>query len=1211
MAAYLQETYLFQEPDDHEVIKHDRAHHRNFKGNNPSPQEFSRIRRLLKKSTPSRRSTVDTDPDIHAELSFKGPISFPNYTPSLDCQPPLIEPSPKPRSRFISRSSHSLVGRCANEWLTLDITSSGAGKPSMRRAVLDAAYSSDSHFMVVKGPSGSKIPHRITPLPSNNNNNNNNNNNAGSQASESTQSSLSSLAHESHPRKPRLSISKSFIQTCVSNSKSPSLSLAFRPDAASQTSLSYPNHIMMQYAAAILQGSSPFELTFNLPSATNKSISGVRRVLDIGCGPSATWCVGVLRETSGVQVTALDICPLQLDLGCLEKSVSSNLSFVQHNFLTEPLPFDTASFDYVHASFISNGVPEHHWTHLVEEMARVLSRHGALEILDCNTSVADPLKARASKQTDLELLQSSGSRCRVPNASGSSMTLNTSTLPEAHLGKESSLKLPPKTVNEMVHKLLEQRFISPYPLSILPTEVSGVTTAMRRPLAKQSIRFPSDLQSFVDTQAKSPDRASSRGSDTPRPTTIAVDDPSVKAAAAECMGMLLLHSHIDAMYSNKEICWHDLWLPSISCETVTSVPATSAPRIRPSQSRMPNHIGRHFQPTRRNKLILPTRNPMKSKHNKGANLKPSPRPTTANQHDGLNSPGIPQDGIFLEKIHSRSQSNLYTNAGAGSSTFDVLPDQKESIHPQHLQHEQLSCINAPRDSSTEIFTHRKNFDQIWNGWKDDLNRHSVGISKLLELRFGWTCTMDIEHHEALHEHYEYYQYELAQCESRINELRHKLQETSGVGSSLDQEPPLPLTLSSSSEVNSASPRCTQWLLQFESETSFDENEDFEHVNLAAAASHNDSSGHPNSGTLAGADARQRLASLESPASRYGNNLMNHEMDSQSLEELGFDTLREKFDLRDENGERPAWRMRRSSGSLGRLSCVGLHRVRSPHPKFSRTSSMREPAESDHDSGASVYEPELVPLRRNPSWSKVGNSDRASIKEDHKKEEQLQQHAEIETLSRQKAEIKKAIQLIQTDLDNLTKRLALSGPDDHPISQQQQQPSPAGHPPLSIQTIFQEKGAQQMCVASEDDRAAHSRSVEEESSGTLEDVFTPLDRIRFSFLLGDGRLISPTVFGSFFQDDTRNNIRPEHDLLTSRIPTLYGGSPPPTLSSFPTIAPNNPSTNHLPIKESRFTTAGFGDLKIESRTDGARVARCSISRFTDTCAPSYAAYDYDP
>jgi len=370
------------------------------------------------------------------------------------------------------------------------------------------------------------------------------------------------------------------------------------------------------------------------------------------------------------------------------------------------------------------------------------------------------------------------------------------------------------------------------------------------------------------------------------------------------------------------------------------------------------------------------------------------------------------------------------------------------------------------------------------------------------------------------------------------------------------------------------------MLHFRSETLFDENEDFEHVNLAAAGSHNASSAHLNSDTSAGGDARQRLVSLESAANGYGKNVVHRETDSQSLEELGLDTLREPCDLEDEEGDKSVMRMGRSSGSIGRLSSVALHRVRSPHRKFSRTSSMRDPAESEHDEGVSVHEPELVPLRRVPSRSKGGSSDRASIKEEHRKDEQTQQHAEIEALTRQKAEIKKAIQLIQTDLDNLTKRLALSGPDDPSLALQ---PSSTAPPPLAIQTIFEERDPSQIRASSEDDRAAaHTRGVDGEDSGTLGDVFTPLDRLRFSFLLGgDGRLVSPPAAAAgFFQNHPRNNILLDHDPLTSRIPTFYGGSPPPpppppTIASLPTMAPTCRST-----KESRFTTAGFGDLKIE-------------------------------
>jgi SAM-dependent methyltransferase len=94
----------------------------------------------------------------------------------------------------------------------------------------------------------------------------------------------------------------------------------------------------MQYASSILQGSSPFELDFS-PSEIPSPTIGIRRVLDIGCGTSATWCVGVLRETSGVEVTGLDVCPLLLDLRSLESSVSENFTFVKYDFLNDALPF--------------------------------------------------------------------------------------------------------------------------------------------------------------------------------------------------------------------------------------------------------------------------------------------------------------------------------------------------------------------------------------------------------------------------------------------------------------------------------------------------------------------------------------------------------------------------------------------------------------------------------------------------------------------------------------------------------------------------------------------------------------------------------------------------------------------------------------------------------------------------------------------------------
>lgn len=153
--------------------------------------------------------------------------------------------------------------------------------------------------------------------------------------------------------------------------------LSYRPEVID-------HHILMMYASSTLRRSSPFEIFSDVPSPSSitddqktllnssTSSSSTQIVLDLGCGPSATWCIGLLRENTKVRVIGLDICPISFDPSHLESSVSSRFRKVHHNFLSGPLPFSDNTFDYVHASFISSGVPETHWTTFMEEVMRVL-----------------------------------------------------------------------------------------------------------------------------------------------------------------------------------------------------------------------------------------------------------------------------------------------------------------------------------------------------------------------------------------------------------------------------------------------------------------------------------------------------------------------------------------------------------------------------------------------------------------------------------------------------------------------------------------------------------------------------------------------------------------------------------------------------------------------------------------------------------------------
>ncbi|PLW06912.1 hypothetical protein PCANC_25650 [Puccinia coronata f. sp. avenae] len=91
-AAYRQDKYMLQEPSDREIIKHDRAHHRNFKNHSRHHDSDgkSRIKKFFKKSTSSQQTAPDSGSDIHSELPFNSPISFLSKPPRAGRQLALI-----------------------------------------------------------------------------------------------------------------------------------------------------------------------------------------------------------------------------------------------------------------------------------------------------------------------------------------------------------------------------------------------------------------------------------------------------------------------------------------------------------------------------------------------------------------------------------------------------------------------------------------------------------------------------------------------------------------------------------------------------------------------------------------------------------------------------------------------------------------------------------------------------------------------------------------------------------------------------------------------------------------------------------------------------------------------------------------------------------------------------------------------------------------
>lgn len=800
------------------------------------------------------------------------------------------------------------------------------------------------------------------------------------------------------------------------------------------------HHILMFYACSLMEGCSPFQL-HSIPSDGSKaalkaqpsrslSAHQIRRVLDIGCGPTATWCVGILREVENVEVVGLDICPLLLDLGSLEASVSQKFRFLQRDFLSCNLPFEAASFDYVHASFIAPGIPEQKWTFLLEEMARVLKPQGILELLEAdqliadsfNTNILPPLESAKHRAVKMWQFPNSGTPM-IPPPSTTFLDAPKASAPAPGL----------ETVKSMIGKLLDQYFVSPVPVSLLPSEISNISTGMIRPLYRRFIRFPSDPQRFSETQLKSQNLLAMADCDSEEFKALQI------TAENERMGMVLLHSHIDSVYSNKEIAWRDLWLPAIyRKETASSCIMQPSASVRsPTQSK-PSKFVPNFPRSQMNRRIKPT-NPSR-KIKLGHNKRPGSKASTEKCQGLIPSPNPTQAGTSAASlkgttISSRSDSNSnleVSNSGAGVLLDHVMSD----MYPQRdVNHEAEEQAHLSSVSSSEPRARRKTFNQIWDKWKEDVNLHSLGISQLLEIRFGWTCILDVENHKALQQHYETAQHELRECEYKISQLRRKLLDLKAKQSFELTESPFE-DLNSDSEERSHSydtnHHCHEkQIVISDGRSAINESSaSFNAENSSINPCYYDGRCTDSKQTLFGHEGGRINQTDADVPQKQERAPQNAEIEAQFYEELKPNTTsREESDIAAEvTSDCSISHQRASSTNTYELSFVS---------KLDTENLTNDLSRVEIGTYYSLTDEELVPTKYFLA-SKEDQTDRPH-KLHHRPHAELQ--AEIDKLIQKKAEIKKSLQLIQIDLDNVKKRLGITSSDEIPFSSAPTEPAP--------------------------------------------------------------------------------------------------------------------------------------------------------------------------
>ncbi|KZV74809.1 S-adenosyl-L-methionine-dependent methyltransferase [Peniophora sp. CONT] len=115
------------------------------------------------------------------------------------------------------------------------------------------------------------------------------------------------------------------------------------------------------------------------PSAAFDAEERPEQVLDLGCG-AGWWVVHAARQWPETEFVGFDLVNIQVPTHYLEPSLGRRITWQHGNFLSQRLPFEAGSFDFVRCVNIGRAVPETKWTAIFQEINRVLVPGGVVEV---------------------------------------------------------------------------------------------------------------------------------------------------------------------------------------------------------------------------------------------------------------------------------------------------------------------------------------------------------------------------------------------------------------------------------------------------------------------------------------------------------------------------------------------------------------------------------------------------------------------------------------------------------------------------------------------------------------------------------------------------------------------------------------------------------------------------------------------------------------
>jgi SAM-dependent methyltransferase len=126
-----------------------------------------------------------------------------------------------------------------------------------------------------------------------------------------------------------------------------------------------------------------------LPELTAEELGGVRRALDIGCGPGG-WALALAAAYPSMEIVGFDISETMIRYAFAQARVRglTNVSFEVMD-ARQPLAFHDASFDLINARWIFAFMDQESWRSLIAECWRLLRPGGLLRLSEPELTVTN------------------------------------------------------------------------------------------------------------------------------------------------------------------------------------------------------------------------------------------------------------------------------------------------------------------------------------------------------------------------------------------------------------------------------------------------------------------------------------------------------------------------------------------------------------------------------------------------------------------------------------------------------------------------------------------------------------------------------------------------------------------------------------------------------------------------------------------------------